>query len=367
MQRQIEQMFREPKEKTGMLRIPTSLSSGVVLVAMIAGFVCASAAVSQDMNAGSTAEPPTQERQQEQAEPTMIRTYHVADLMRAVGDYPLDSDIVPPAGYGGGALMGGTFFDATSQRELDRSQIDPLTQLIMDLLAQGSWREQGGAVGHMRHFASRLVIAQTRENHARIQQLLDEIRQSGGLSQTVSVRATWVRAGGADAPAPGSQVTAEWLAGQSIYCRGQTVSFSGQVVHIASGRGRAIVSDLTAIVADSAVAFDPEVQRVQSGVSLQVSAQLVPGSELAVLDVQYYLSEWDEPGAAIGPVGIAADQEAHHAGLIDRINMLSQQLKTTLRVPLGQPVVVGGMTLDPAAGKDGAEQILLVVETNALK
>ena len=52
---------------------------------------------------------------------------------------------------------------------------------------------------------------------------------------------------------------------------------------------------------------------------------------------------------------------------IDRTNMVAQEMKTTLRVPLGKKFVVGGMTLDPAGGEKDARQLCLVVEISAVK
>ncbi len=46
---------------------------------------------------------------------------------------------------------------------------------------------------------------------------------------------------------------------------------------------------------------------------------------------------------------------------LDRLNLVVQQFMTTLRVPLGQPVLVGGSTLEPISGEGSPQQQLYLV------
>lgn len=303
---------------------------------------------------------------------TIVRTYNVADLLRVAADYPLDSDIVPPTGFGRIDQNGGGLFvdpgAVESRKSAPKESLDPLARLIIQLVDQDSWQENGGSVGRIEPFNSLLVIRQTKDNHEKINALLNDIRSQAGPSQIVAVRATWVLLAPGDAPPPSSVVAPDWLAKQKIYCEGRTVCFSGQTVHITSGRGRTLISELTPIVGDSSVAFDPHVSLVQSGVSLQIAPQLVPGSQTAILDLRSYASEWDDTTAA--PVsGVVATQpvgQAQTTSAVDRADILAQEMKTTLRAPLDKLVVVGGMTLDPAAQEQQGKQLCLIVEVNAV-
>ena len=47
--------------------------------------------------------------------------------------------------------------------------------------------------------------------------------------------------------------------------------------------------------------------------------------------------------------------------------MASQEFSTTARVPVGKKVLIGGMTFDPGANAEGAKQLYLVIEANAIK
>jgi hypothetical protein len=48
---------------------------------------------------------------------------------------------------------------------------------------------------------------------------------------------------------------------------------------------------------------------------------------------------------------------------VDRVNIVAQQLATSLRVPLGRPVLVGGMTFPgPQTDEPAGQQLYLVIE-----
>ena len=50
---------------------------------------------------------------------------------------------------------------------------------------------------------------------------------------------------------------------------------------------------------------------------------------------------------------------------IDRVNMPTQRLETALRVPLGEPVLVGGMTFPESGAADNlgsSRQLYLILE-----
>jgi len=61
------------------------------------------------------------------------------------------------------------------------------------------------------------------------------------------------------------------------------------------------------------------------------------------------------------PATQKSDLGASGSPFLDRVNLLSQELHTCVRVPVGKLVAIGGMTAEPAAkGGDGAEWILLI-------
>jgi hypothetical protein len=70
----------------------------------------------------------------------------------------------------------------------------------------------------------------------------------------------------------------------------------------------------------------------------------------------------DAPRATTQPVaggGTAA---------IDRLNTLKQEFRSSVRMPLGKKVLIGGMTLDPASKNTGGpRQLYLVVQADVVK
>jgi hypothetical protein len=59
--------------------------------------------------------------------------------------------------------------------------------------------------------------------------------------------------------------------------------------------------------------------------------------------------------------------EGHPKGetVLDRPSVLAQDLQTSLRVPLGKAVVVGGMTIEPGIKRENGPLLLVVVEVFA--
>jgi hypothetical protein len=315
-------------------------------------------------------QPAQGQQAQRQNNEILVRTYNVSDLLRLTSDYPRDSHILPPseigsgppigsgggAGAGGQSLFGGSGGVKVGVRTGPPIELDPLSDLIVQTIDPESWANNGGNVGQIRTLSSMLIIVQTRANHDTIQSLLDELRQTAGPAQIATVNAKWLVVAAGEVPRPMAEVSEEWLKRQKVYCESQLTCFSGQTVHVSSGRSRRIIAESTPIVGTLSSMDDPDVQSVLSGVTLQVAPLLIPGTDFAVVDVQTAASEWS-PG----------EQGTTRHGTIDRAAMLCQEMKTTARVPLRKKVIIGGMTLDPSDAEQGGRQLYLVVEIDAPK
>ena len=72
-------------------------------------------------------------------------------------------------------------------------------------------------------------------------------------------------------------------------------------------------------------------------------------------------------GMAGGMMGGASQKRREDAPVpIDRVNIVAQQLATSLRIPLNRPVLVGGMTFPGVEGASASdEQLYLVLEVTA--
>jgi hypothetical protein len=275
--------------------------------------------------------------------------------------------------------------------------VDELMKLITDTVDPTSWREAGGNAGTIRGLNGMLVVTQTPDAQKRIEDLLKTLRSEQGPAAMLSVRAYWVLLDPQEirdaftsnrkdldnanaAPAAGKTATRgmptidEKLLDKShLYCQGQTICFSGQTVHVTSGREWSAVTGVSPVVAANAVGYDPRTTRVQSGVSLQVTPQLVPNTDTAILDLRSIVTETRAPSAAIDLAHLPATQstpaDVQNAanGLIDRVDVANQELATTVRLPTGKPVLLGGMTLSPATPDQQPRQLYLVVQVDVVR
>jgi hypothetical protein len=298
----------------------------------------------------------------------------------------------------GGTVLGGTsggMMARSSGRSAPRSRpvtatgarfdLETLRVVLIETVEPNSWTDVGGA-GNCKVLGTLLVITQTGAVHERVAEFLDELRREGGSPRSVTVRAHWLfldakqlgQLTRADenrvAPAALQAVhraVLEQLAAEPKNYSGRVTCFEGQTVHIVSGRSRSAVTSLQPVVAAGAVAYDPQVSTVHDGAVLQVTPTLSGRANSAIIDIQSVVTRWDKPGEPVeitgqanpqegaqGPVGVAA----HVAGRIDRMNYLSQRLATTLRVPLDQPMLVGGMTFEPGRDDGDSPQLYLIVE-----
>jgi len=199
---------------------------------------------------------------------------------------------------------------------------------------------------------------------------------------------------------------------------GQITCLNGLATAISAGDRRSIIVNTIPVV-DSTVGYSPTICVANVGVMAQVWPTLVPGTKTATLDIVSIITRWGPPqkpaiigavwpaeerviasnpapasnqaqnansngghevfskGSFVGappaknatnsgstttppPVAPAVRTHSMQGGSgscpVDRPVMPTQQIGTTLRVPLGKPVIVGSITFAPAgdAGLDGA-------------
>jgi hypothetical protein len=140
------------------------------------------------------------------------------------------------------------------------------------------------------------------------------------------------------------------------------------------------------VIGTGAVGYASTPTFTQDGTMLQVKPVLSPTRDTVLLDLNSVFSAW----GSVLPSGSTARSRTVNDGAssqpavtevspgIDRVSMLVQHMGTTIVLPLGVPVVVGGMTLDPAAHESGrvagdaaaqeaGQQMYLIVEVTASK
>jgi hypothetical protein len=331
-----------------------------------------------------------------EAEKTVIRTYDLTELFRVPRNYPLPPGVAPsshlaqfertPMGadgmFGGPGGMSSGGFGGEMGIPTQPPTTDTVVSLIVGTVAPETWREAGGALGSARLLGTRLVVSQTEPNHKLIEDLLNGIRDEGGGAYMVRVNAYWVqltpedlraiagKSTDAAAAATLKEVPDALLTDAKLYSSGQTLGFNGQTVHVASGRANTIVTGIEPIVAQQAVGYKLETATVQSGVALQVTPQVLREGKMIALDLHSIVTELDDAAPLPDPRVLGQDgptTKPIEQAIGNRSRVASQEFSTTARVPVGKKVLIGGMTFDPGAGADGAKQLYLVIEANAIK
>jgi len=279
------------------------------------------------------------------------------------------------------------------------NNVNDLIRAISTLVDPDSWASVGGA-GDIAYFGGLLLVRQTAPNHDLIEEFLEMIRSEGATAKTAIVDAHWlllesaqlkellrgVDSAGASGRSrlPVDPAALDELAQEVPGYRGRITCFSGQTVHVASGGRRSVVVSVIPVVG-SAPAYQPIQAVLNLGVVLEVTPSLLPGTDEAILDLYSTVTKWGEPDPPIQiesrfppgqqPAGMSGETVETPGGTasvtVDRVNIPTQQLATTLRAPLGKPVLVGGLTLEPGEMEPSEpndanrKQLYLVVQVSA--
>lgn len=126
---------------------------------------------------------------------------------------------------------------------------------------------------------------------------------------------------------------------------------------VAESTGPAVspqLNNLQGGLANQGVGYQPIVSTQHSGIMLEVTPIAMPGANAIVLDLRSIVSQWQPPAAGTASFGGITQ--------LDHSEVISQQLATTIRMPLGKPVIAGGMTLEPGAATSTGARLYLVVE-----
>jgi hypothetical protein len=266
--------------------------------------------------------------------------------------------------------------------------MDGLIDTIQACVKPTTWDHVGGPASISAPMQGMLVISQTAAVHDEIEKFLEDLRASSPGLKTVSVRATWLLLGlkqldeltGGKAGNGIDHNALNQMAAKAKGYIGAVTCLNGQTVHIASGRNHSAVVGAVPVVGGGGegenVGYQPIVSAPQSGAMLQVTPLLLPNANSALLDLCTSVTRAEisvEPIHFLG--GEKGDAKKNANGSrpaggrtsmnLDRVSVVVGQLATTLRVPLGQPTLVGGLTREPATDEQEAAdtpQLYLFIE-----
>ena len=289
---------------------------------------------------------------------------------------------------GGTVLLGGV----SGPRSLQYST-DNLIAAIQATVEPASWQDMGGE-GVITALGGLLLVKQTPDVHRQVDALLTAIREEGGAVQAVTLEAWWLLLDAAEldrlAPQAGDgdggaavvdRQELKQLADSGSGYRGRITCFSDQTVHLVSGRRATAVVSGVPTIGQNAVGYHPVIIVPNIGVLLQVRPTVLPDESAAVVSLETTVTSGaagEQPIAlrtADSPGTPAAGAE--HAGVasilpLDRLNLDAHHLATTVRLAVGEPTLVGGLSLirrDQPAGDANAapKQLYLVLKLSVAR
>ena len=348
----------------------------------------------------------------------IVKCYDMVDLIVAVPEHPYNGENLPssaappkpglpmqsplpsPSGMGEKA-EGGAICLAIGNTMATTADPDSVIGMITSIVQPVTWDRVGGP-GSITSFDDRfLIINQTLRVHRAIESLLAEIRTKREIGRTLVVELHWLWLDAAQHEQlvgnakPTAAEHAPWLVNAKALAqladkvpgfRGQIACTNGQLVHLASGDRQSVITSAIPVVG-SGVGYQPVIERPNVGVVIELRPSAVPGADAAILDVQSTVTRWSKSrpvrvGASWPPYQVTeglpnegnketvAQPGGEASAPVDRPVMPAQQLATTVRVPLGKPVVLGAMTFSPtgAAGLakagENPTQVYLIATTN---
>jgi len=314
----------------------------------------------------------------------VIRTYDVRDFGQPMNSFPYTSCAKPPTS------MLEPRRDFLSLGDPKRPGMDPppreydplprglqweLEDAITSAVDPLSWPPNSDEAA-IEYVGGVFVIRQTAENHRKITALLESLRSS--RLRLVTLQARWVLFGDqqvdqvlrrTEAGPSAPQIVDEAAlrkSGAEVPYQGRTTCFAGQLVHLASGRAHTVVLEVEPVVSEYVAVLTPIVKMVQWGAVLEVRPLLSPDGKEAIVNISSVVSEPrspdDRPLKELIPPG--GKVILNPVKGLESLDCDIQILCTTIKVPLGEPVLVGGMT---GSGKHEGKRLYLIVQVGASK
>jgi hypothetical protein len=353
----------------------------------------------------------------------VTKTYDVSDLLVSPRNHRYQGGTLPttphknywPGMYapgdlmsdGGGATGGaagttdgmGLMCGGAHWSSLDRQYggTDDLIDLITTVIAPDTWDDVGGP-GSCVVYDRVLVVSQTIAIHLEMEAFLDTLRAQRQAVPTVVLDARWLlldsdlldqllgdrKPRNADtAPVAVDPRALDLLTRTVPSYRARITCVSGHKAYLAAGDRRSVVHGAIPVVG-SGIGYQPVMRVPNVGLVLEICPTIELGRKMALLDLQSTVTRWRKPDRAlrVGTHWPPSQSEDFFTGEtveepggassvdVDRVNLPAQQFAATMRVPLGKPVLVGGLTLSPTTDADDRQvdeerkQLYLIVHTS---
>jgi len=271
-------------------------------------------------------------------------------------------------------------FAGTTDADAARTSINQLIEAITSTIAPSEWDDVGGE-SSIAPLGNELLILATEDTHEQIDRLLNTFRKRWGTLRTVSTDAHWLwltgrelsRALGAT-KVPAGEIPAYGMVDDEAFeailehaadpeqdrpagYHAVVTCYNGQTVHTLAGGQQIAVTQMIPVVdgGKTGPGYHPGVVTLQTGAALQLTPIVSVSGKYVVLDVHSRVAQLEEAGAGPAAGGTAAGLPAQVAAALDRPQLARHHLETTLRLPVGRRMLVGGMTFagEPDPGQPG--------------
>ena len=350
---------------------------------------------------------PSTARSNQENNSLILKVYDVGDLLAPSPDYPYRGGIptarsglekkTPFAGGGGfggtgggfggggnggsGGGGGGGFFQvpqedvafsppAKANVRHGRMTIEGLIEAIIATVHPDTWEVAGGP-GVCHPLGQSLLVRQTAAVHEEIAALLDALENQAS-AVVLTIEARWLQVSqqrlddlmlessssntASSAPTIPVALMGPLTADTQVF-GGRISCFDNQTVHLVSGERRNIVTAVIPVVGTGAIGYQSMTSLINVGALLEVTPSLVRDGSEVVLNVQSTVTEHSDRKPEVS-ASIAEGVPG-----IDMLGIRTQQLSTSVRVPVNQPVLVGGMSSVGATSSEKAGQQLHLVLT----
>lgn len=282
--------------------------------------------------------------------------YDVSDLLRVPRDLPYASEVQPPDRLHANPYTGEG--DEPDPEERNHHLRDLIKSIVGGEMA---WVDGGGR-GQINYLDGTFIIYQTHANHKETRAFLAQLRAArrrAGIDRPVSIDARWVTADGLlSATGNGSHLpaalTTAQLAALTVVHHGRIACFNRRRVSVSGGSGELVVTGIEPVVSENVAAERPVVRMVHWGPILDITASIGRDGRTATAAIRSTVS-----APAHAAAGGTNDREAN--GAVDALHFTIATLKTDVEIPLGRPVLVGGLT----GPGDGPADLWLVLRVDA--
>lgn len=253
------------------------------------------------------------------------------------------------------------------------------------------WDDEGGQ-GTIARIGYLLLVTTDEDSQTQIEAVLNLLRGRWGTLRTVTIEAWWLPLGSDElaiidqsAPADRGAAHVRSLPDETwkvlLAATGQEQSYhtvlscyNGQTVHALSGDESLVVADLRSVssvaeeegggLTNAPSVYEPVVRVLQEGLALEVTPAANRSGKIVVLDLHSRICQRHDAKAKTAQRGnrtVISPREMVDA--LDRPIVSTHRLSTTLRVPVGPVVQVGGMST-VGSGQGGKPGLYLFVRLN---